>query len=351
MLRSSSMKQLAYTYLSIPLGLLCLILVVSSSCKKETIYAPSSLNRILGFSVVAPGGESLQGSVQGDSLVVYWPSYLAIPDSVSTEIEVSEDAVVEPGAGTKIALKTGTAFKVVAANNEYKTYYLKLVVNQPGIELYELNGFSTIKGGAVNIQLYTILKYIIEDTTVTKFWLQNEAGDALSLPWYFTEQGGSRFVQLKVPNDPAYKEGAYALKIESGTVSYLSSNAIFGILYPGSAKPKADNITEPITVKRGETITFSGSGFFDMKEARLFGYDANWNEQEIGTFTLENFTETSVTYKVPDNFPAGTYELGGWDTDGIFIQLRTSDFIGNWSWSGSNKVYVNIDGNTSFTVE
>ncbi len=109
-------------------------------------------------------------------------------------------------------------------------------------------------------------------------------------------------------------------------------------MYSNSEVPKAGALDADVTIKRGETITFPGQQFFDMKDAVAYTYDDNWNEKEIMTLPLVSSTATSVTYRIPANFPAGTYQFGDWGPNALGIRLRITDFAGWWTGTATVRI-------------
>ena len=327
-----------------------LVLAAFVSCKKETEHAPYPYNNIEKLSIAAGGDDKINASFHNDSIIVYWPSYLPKPAKVTPEIIVSEKATITPASGTEIAFTTGTKFTVKAQNGAAKDYFLKVIVNQPDIQVFE-STYATTKGGTITVNNGQQIRYLARDVNLTSFYIIDNANKETQIPIEFAEQpDGTPIMRIKVPDTDDIKIGAYKIKIVSEERTFISPNAIFGVLYPASAKPTVKAVNTPVTVKQGETITFNGTGFFDMKEARVYAYDANWNEVEVATLALVSATATTATYRIPATFKAGTYQLGGYDADGIGIQLRITDFIGFWNWNKQTKVYVNVDGATSFTV-
>ena len=327
-----------------------LILAAFVSCKKETAFAPYPYNNIERLTVTASPSEKINASFNKDSIIVYWPSYLPKPAKITPQIIISENATITPASGTEVAFATGTKFSVKAQSGAVKDYFLKVIVNQPDIQVFEIT-YATTKGGTITVNNGREMRYLARDVNLTKFYIVDNANKETQIPIEFADQAdGSPIMRIKVPDTDDIKVGAYKIKIVSEERTFISPNAIFGVLYPASAKPVVKAVTAPVTVKQGETITFTGTGFFDMKDARVYAYDAGWNEIEVATLALVSSTATSATYRIPATFKAGTYQLGGYDADGIGIQLRITDFIGFWNWNKQTKVYVNVDGSTSFTV-
>ncbi|WP_142687701.1 hypothetical protein [Chitinophaga polysaccharea] len=321
-----------------------------TSCKKETEHAPSPYNKIESFAVTTDGNGVINAAVNGDSILVYWPAYVTLPATVSPLIRVSDNASVAPASGTAVKLVTGTKFTVTSQSGAARNYFLKLVLNQPAIRFNENVSYAVLKGGTFSINTNRDVKYLVEDATRTKAYLVNPAGKEDVLSISFNVRNNIHYVDVTVPENISFSEGAYKLKFTSDQVSAVTAEALVGIIYPESKRPKAAPLTSSVTIKRNGTITFSGTSFIDMKDARVYGYNADWSEREIGTFALESFTGTTATYKVPADFPKGTYELGGFDDKGMGIQLRTSDFFSFWSWMNTRKNYVEITGAVTITI-
>jgi hypothetical protein len=326
------------------LGSLAAGMALITSCKKETEYASSPYNKIENFAVTTDGSGVINAAVSGDSILVYWPAYATLPTTISPVIRVSENATVTPASGTAVNLATGTKFTVTSQSGAARNYFMKLVLNQPGIRFNENISYAVLKGGVFSINTNRDVKYLVEDAASTKAYLVNTAGTEEELRISFQVRNNIHYVDVTIPENIPFSEGAYKLKFSSGQVSAVTAEALVGIIYPESKRPKATPLTASITVKRNSSLTFSGTSFVDMKDARVYGYNADWSEREIGTFALESFTTTSATYKVPADFPKGTYELGGFDDKGMGIQLRTSDFFSFWSWMNTRKNYLEITG-------
>lgn len=319
------------------------------SCKKETEFSAFPYKSIRSFSIEAAAGEKINGAIDGDSIIIYWPSYTTVPATIAPQITVSENATVSPASGAAAAFETGTPFTVKAQDGSVKTYFLKVQINQPPIILRN-NNYATVKGGTITVSTTSGILYIARDPDVTSFSVVDSTGAEKRLPIRFFSDFRGEMMEITVPETDDIKIGAYRIKVTSGAQTYLSTDYMFGILYPSDKKPVADPVNTPVTVKRGNTITFTGTGFIEMKEALVYGYTPEWEEKEVGTLELVSFTATSVTYRVPPGFPTGVYELGGFDANGIGINLRTTDFIGFWSWSKPAKVYVPVEGSTTVTI-
>lgn len=342
-----------YAYKSIGFALLGMCLLTAVSCKKETEYAPYPYNEIQSLKITA-GSETISAAVSADSIIIYWPSYLDKPEKISPAIVVSENATVTPASGTEVNFATGTKFSVKAQNGAVKDYFLKIVINQPPIQLAEVEYHTYLaeKGGSYTFTNGTYLRYVIPDPAITSFYLIDSSNTEHRLEISFTE--GDQDMVVTVPNDNTFKMGGHKIRIVSGTQTVVSENYIFGIIHPESLKGVPAPLTSSISAKRGGEITFNGTGFFDMKEAIIKTYDANGNESELGTLELVSSTATTATYRVPANFPVGTRAIGSYAEGSVNIALRTSDYFSRWSWHNPPKVTLPVeapfDGSLSFTI-
>lgn len=340
-------------YKSIGFALLGTGLLAAASCKKETVYAPYPYNDIQSVQITA-GDETINAAISGDSIIVYWPSYIDNPEKIRPEITVSENATVTPASGAETDFVTGTKYSVKAQNGDIKDYFLKVVINQPPIQLAEAEYLTYLveKGGSYTFTNGTYLRYVIPDPAVTSFYIIDSTDTEHQLEISFTE--GDHDMVVTVPDDNTFKMGGHKIRIVSGTQTVISTNYVFGIAYPASLKGTADPLTTSITVKRGGEITFTGSGFFDMKEAVVNTYDANGNESELATLELVSYTATAATYRVPASFPAGTREIGSYTAGSVNIALRTSDYFSSWSWHNPPRVTLSLnapfDGSLTLTV-
>ncbi|QEC44184.1 hypothetical protein [Pseudobacter ginsenosidimutans] len=332
-------------------ALLLTTATLSFSCKKEKEYTPYPYHAITAFNVTAEEGP-VSAAVTEDSVVLYWPSWDNVPASIKPEITISENASISPASGESVELKDGIAWTVKAQDGTTKKYYLKLVINQPDIWINETT-FGQPQGVEKPLEILShSMRYIIPDPAKTKVWLIDPAGKEYAMPVSFSETyngyPGRPVMVIGWPAD-GVPIGAYKLKIQSGARTKTTEKAQYGIL--NTVYPKADAYNGPVTVKRGDEITFTGKDFVDMKDASVITYNENWAEVEIGKLTYVSHTATAAVYRVPSNFPVGTYNLGDWQPGvGITIGLRTSDFFSGWNYTKSNPIYVYPQGSGTFTV-
>lgn len=332
--------------------LLLSAVLISAFCKKEKEYAPYPYHAITGFTV-ASGEEKLSAAITEDSVVLYWPSWESVPSSISPEISISENASIIPASGESVELKDGFAWTVKAQDGTTKKYFLKLVINQPDIWINAVS-FGHTQGTEKPLEILAYsLRYIIPDPAKTRVWLVDAANKEYEFPVSFppTYNGypNRPVMVLAWPATNVPPIGAYRLKITSGVRTKITEQAQYAIL--NSVFPQATPVTTAITVRRGETITFSGKDFTEMKDASVKSYNDNWFEVEIAKLTYVSHTATEAVYRVPANFPLGTFKLGDYTPNtGISIGLETSEFFSGWNYAKPKQQWVNVPGPADITI-
>lgn len=140
-----------------------LFLIVFSACKKE--YTDFPYHNIEQFEVSVDGKSSIDGVVKGDSIILYWPPFIDMPDSIAPQITISERASILPASGKKVAFSDQTRYTVTAQDGSTKIYHLKRVDNQPLLN-FEL-GRTMVRGGLFLIRG----TYFVADTAKTRVYL------------------------------------------------------------------------------------------------------------------------------------------------------------------------------------
>jgi hypothetical protein len=332
--------------------LLLSVVCVTLACKKEKEYAAYPYKSITDFSFTAET-QQISAAITEDSIIIYWPSWENMPATIRPQISLSEHASISPASGESIDLKTGVAYTVKAEDGTTKTYHTKLVVNQPEIWINPDANISISEGGerAFEIEAY-VFRHIIPDADKTKFFAVDHNGveHSLNISFPATYPGfpGKLVVKVDLAGS-TLPVGAYKLKITSGARTLLTEQKQMAVLYSGF--PKADTKEGPVTVKRGETITFTGTGFVDMKDAIILTYKPDWSEAEIGKLEYVSHTATTAIYRVPMDFPPGTYSFEDYNSGKfIWINLRTSDFFSGWNYKNPKPLYVTVNSTGTFTV-
>ena len=180
--------------------------ILLSACKKE--YVDSPYNAIERFTVKDSNGTTYRAVIKDDTLMVYWAQFATLPDSITPEIIVSENAKITPASGEKVSFREGVKYTVVAQNGSSKEYILKPLNNQPPPVL-TIYTTTVVRGD------YLVLgdEYFIPDTTQTKLYLVN-AGQEIQIPGASFLIFSSAQIIANVPNDIA--TGTYNVKLVTG---------------------------------------------------------------------------------------------------------------------------------------
>lgn len=325
---------------------------VTIACKKEKEYAAYPYKSITGFTFTEKT-EQISAAITEDSIIIYWPSWENIPANIKPQISVSEHASISPASGETVDLKTGVAYTVRAEDGTTKKYYIKLVLNQPEIWINPDANISISKGGerAFEIEAY-VFRHIIPDAGKTKFFAIEDNGTEHALNISFPESYPGFPGKLVVKVDLAGSDlpvGAYKLKITSGARTVITQQKQMAVLHSGF--PKADTKEGPVTLKRGETITFTGTDFVDMQDAVILTYKPDWSEEAIAKLEYVSHTATAAVYRVPMDFPLGTYSFEDYNGGKyIWINLRTSDFFSGWNYKNPKPLYVTVNSTGTLTV-
>lgn len=268
------------------------------ACSKDTVQAPYPYNELQTFQVVTGTGDTIPAAISNGNIILYWPFDHPLPDSVAPLITISEHAVVSPAPGVRVSLKDSVSYVVTAETGAKATYKLRVVVNQPDLLI---NDETDIVGRLEATTDIGGITYLIPDTTFTAAYLVSASGvETKCVINGFTELGSNEYAVNMAT--PAVDTGSYKLKVVSGTHAVTSERDYVKIIYPF---PTVDGLTTAITLKRGETFKLSGANMRGMVagRARLAGGQTYYNLE------LAEFDLTSVTYRIPADFPLGNYNL------------------------------------------
>lgn len=183
--------------------------ILLTACKKEYVDAP--YNAIERFTVKDDNsGTEYRAVIKDDTLMVYWAQFSTLPDSITPEIIVSENATVSPASGQKVSFREGLKYTVVAQNGTSKEYILKPLNNQPPPVL-TIYTTTVVRGD------YLVLgdEYFIPDTIQTKLYLVNTSKE-IQIPGANFLIFSSAQIIASVPNDETIAAGTYHVKLVSG---------------------------------------------------------------------------------------------------------------------------------------
>ncbi|GEP93803.1 hypothetical protein [Chitinophaga cymbidii] len=325
-------------------------LLFFAACKKETEHAPYPYHRITSFAVQTNGADSVSGAITADTVIIYWPYHLPLPEQVRPKVTVSENATVSPASGTAVDFATGTKYTVEAQDGGLKDYFLKVIVQQPAIQLYTGFGQSVVFGSDMTYDNSTTLRYVIRDNQQTHYFLVDAENNEAELPVTFYTAGRDSMMRVKVPEKGQIAAGPYRIKVTSGTQSVITENAVLGVVNGWEDRPVVNELSGSMTWKRGETITFEGTQFADMQGARLYSLPDWWTETELGALELVSATATSATYRIPDTLPTGTYTFNDDGPNTMRIQLRISDYFPGYNPVSPKPIYVDVKGSDTIVV-
>lgn len=153
--------------MSCTLFVLVLLLSIASACKKE--YTDFPYHNIEQFEVSIDEKSNIDAVINGDSIVLYWPPFITMPDSITPQIKVSERATILPASGKKVAFSDKTTYTVTAEDGNSKVYHLKRLNNQP-LFSFEL-ARTMVRGGPFLLSG----SYLVADTSKTKVYLVDKA--------------------------------------------------------------------------------------------------------------------------------------------------------------------------------
>lgn len=151
------------TIISRTLFVLLLSLTVFSACKKE--YTDFPYHDIEQFEVSIDEKNNIEAVVKGDSIILYWPPFVNMPDSITPKITVSERASILPASGKKVAFSDKTTYTVTAQDGNTRVYHLKRMNNQPLFN-FEL-ARTMVRGGPFLLSG----SYFVADTSKTRVYL------------------------------------------------------------------------------------------------------------------------------------------------------------------------------------
>ncbi len=272
--------------------------MIAGACSKEKVDAPYPYHELKTFKVVAATGDTIQAAVADGSIILYWPFDEPVPATITPLITVSDKATVSPASGTAIAIKDSVSYVVTAQTGAAAAYKLRVIVNQPELQIN--SGSDMVGQLGANLSIGGIT-YLIPDVNVTSAYLVSAKGEETKCTINgFTELGANDYaLEMATPD---VDTGSYKLKVISATKTVTSDKAFVKVIYP---LPSVVAPTAAITVKRGQTFTLNGSNMRGMLagRARLTGGQVYY-DLELAEFDL-----TSVTYRIPADFPLGNYNL------------------------------------------
>ncbi|TWW00761.1 hypothetical protein [Chitinophaga pinensis] len=286
------------TYSQVVATVLLVYWMIAGACSKEKVEAPYPYHELKTFKIVATTGDTIQAAVADGSIILYWPFDEPVPATITPLISVSDKATVSPASGTAIAIKDSVSYVVTAQTGATASYKLRVIVNQPDLQINDGIDMAGQLGANMSIGGIT---YLIPDVNISSAYLVSATGVETKCTINgFTELGANDYaLEMATPD---VDTGSYKLKVVSATKTVTSERAFVKVIYP---LPSVVAPTTAITVKRGGTFTLNGTNMRGMLagRARLTG-GQTYYDLELAEFDL-----TSVTYRIPADFPLGNYNL------------------------------------------
>lgn len=323
------MKQSIYTWLA-----LGVVLVVAGSCKKEYKDAPHPYNEITSFKIAYGVNDTLKAAITGDSVVVYWSGFIAVPDSIAPFITVSDKASVFPASGQKVALKTGVTFTVTAQDSSKATYQLI-------VKVYQDEPSMTPTKFSFNVNTaWTLFNFenLIPDTSLTHLYAIGKDGKEVNIP--LASVSALNIVTKNVPAG-LLDSGYYKLRVVNNMFTMHSVDSALRIF----ARPEITALSKVKGIP-GDEVTITGTYFAAL---------AADNTVKFGTATASILTAstTSLTVQVPEAASTGTISVTvgtytGNSTDIFTVLSAAATTVTTFAGSGTNVIADGIGTAASF---
>lgn len=295
-----------------------LFFLIFSSCKKEYI---DKYNEIAGDTIQVIGYKDitsfqvkefsndtvLKASIKDDTIIVYWPSYKAMPKTIKPAITLPDSATIVPASGEEVAFKTGTMYQVTSGIGTSHTYVLKVEFQQPEPWFFSALTSSIFENGSY--QTLGRGDYFIPDTAMTRVYLvaATDSTEYQAEVFTVTNEGPGFFVPMNVP------AGLYDVKVVNGihTIynSLSASRSKLTIAYP--TYPQVFTVTIPATLHRNDTFEVRGCLLGLTNTVSLYNGSLKKSDLEIVSVAADK-----LVLRVPADFPFDNY---------IALQLLMSD--------------------------
>ena len=280
--------------------LLFAITVIAASCRKE--YTDFPYNNIESFTVKDASGKDLQGAIINDQIIVYWPPYQEVPQTIIPEISLAERATIEPASGSQVPFKDGTTFTVRAQDGSIRRYKLMPVINQPPAKV-SFSFWPEIVGGSLSASG----EYLIPDTSVTELYLINASTQKSTRIWGRDFYSFS-FSGLGIQNIPLNIDtGFYNIKLVNGAQTVTQGPFHLGV--PFLSNSEISYLDMGKTLKPGEElrVRLANNGltskYYSNKVNNLIVTFSDFSELVI---PVGSQTATEAKFMIPADCPEGT---------------------------------------------
>jgi hypothetical protein len=270
------------------------IFIMVLGCTKTVKLSHEPDYQILQFEVPTGYG-NINGIINEDSntITIQLPYYLYDLVYVNPNIKIPEGATISPTNGERISLnESPVTYTVTTANGATSTYkiireYLQLQTT--------INELSTATGTA----------NIIADTNYVKILLAKPGGTPVS---YTPTSVGKSAVYFTVSDNNKVDTGLYYVTVQNLAATVKLQYPIL-LKYP---VPVIEMDSYRNTKKQGDTFTVSGYFIRSIDSLGIYKGSGHVSQETNYNFLkVQSYTNSQVTFKVPDDFPVGSYPVSG----------------------------------------
>lgn len=286
-------------------SLFALLVMVSVGCKKEyvdkyyllpgdTTYVNGYTN-IIAFQVNEFSKDTtLQAVITHDSIVLYWPWYRDLPDSIRPAITLPAKAVVEPLSGRVIAAKDGQAYTVTSEAGSKMIYKFYIDRRQPKpVVAGAGNEFMWI--GANNT---LTARWLLPDTSKTKVTLTALDGQHT----YAVVMLNASTTQANFAIRSDVPPGKYDVNLVCG--AYSIASAIKNIEVVAEPFPYVFDFGMQVKTKPGAKVMLQGTYLSLITGAYLV---VSWDTAEAIPIAYRVVSDDVVEVTLPADVAPGTY--------------------------------------------
>ncbi|MFT3824980.1 MAG: hypothetical protein QM731_13740 [Chitinophagaceae bacterium] len=303
--KQSKQQQYSWTILVAAL----FITSVTSSCKKEYIdkynIIPGDTVTVSGYTYISSftvhefsADTALKATIKSDSIIVYWPSYKKMPDTIKPEILLPEKTAIAPASGTGVPFVTGTKFTVTAQSGSKKIYTLAVDFRQPKPSFTIYSSNQLLIGSKCTLPG----DWWLTDTAKTRIYLvsADTKQEYLMELVELSGAGASFYVPANVPTT-----GKYDIKVINGIYTIYNDDAASRnnmiVTYPTAIG--VETFGFPYTLSAGDTFIIRGRLLAETTAFYMrLSTDNSWQQ-----LTLTSAAVDRLILKVPAGTPIGAY--------------------------------------------